>query len=1168
MFSFINLLASDFTPNDIAKFFNSKEDSVNIRQFDLQQIDGFNLPKVYGKIRLEGNWLWQSTVRSQVVRSGSSGLGLLSQALSMISGLNIFGAAGKQTTDVLYFQDFEVAICEGEVQSLDGVYLGEDWMDISRFNYNFYNGTSTQDKYKNVAYIRFNNFPLHEFSNVIPNFTFEITRKPHYSKNDVADLVKGITVIPGSGEFVLDTKIQSKYAIEYGRKAYFLGYSNYNSLDAKSNALVSLDRMKAEFPNLEWVSPVICWFGTSLDVKNCQITPRVEEQYISTAPDEWSVRGVGRNGTNLISFDDKDRPNYGGTVADIAVVRYLQELKRRGYKVIFYPMVFMDLPGKPWRGRLSGNYADVSSFFSKQNGYNQFILHYANLTKGLVDAFVIGSEMVGLTSITDGNGNFPAVNEFKNLAGLVRGVLGSGVKITYAADWSEYHHTNGGWYNLDPLWMDANIDFIGIDAYFPLTNDVTESPSVEQIMQGWNSGEGYDFYYSDGQRTQKEPLGAAYAWKNLRWFIENEHWNPNGQKSVWRPKSKKIWFTEYGFPSVDGAANQPNVFYNPEAVDGSFPRKSKGLVDFTAQKNAIAATEQFWANNSDIVEQKNLWTYDARPYPFFPALDSVWSDGNLWQYGHWVNGKFSQSNLADLVGDLLTASGFERSEFDVNLLQNITINGFKINSNKSLSDILSTLAMIYNFVYYEQNGVLIFASTDLLEAVDIDPSDILFTNDDKLIDLTTQTKFKTSFNSLEITYTDVSNYKQSVVNFKHFLPSEKEIRLDFDFRNFCFTQDQASQIVNKIFWTLNTMQHAISFSLPIEPYMNLKNNAFAVIEGKKFYIAKLTQDFENNIIQIEANLFELTQNAIQTQIINPILPAYRSFANSQIICFETLQSPSEESADNLRVFVAVFSLDANWQSANLWLKNPQDSSWSIVKNINNQAIIGTYLEGLSTDINPIIIDKKSKIRLKAGSINLTDHIITDANFYSYTNTQNVIYLNGNLIKFKNIKHLIDDIYEISEIIYLLKAKTQDGLQNLVIFLDNNIQEIYLPKTYKNTTISFKAVSKNQPFEGTREVKYTTTGQNLDPYPVVITTQEFNEDGDLVLEWLPTSPSLSQNGWDVDVTAQKYAIYINGRYITQTYEATFTYLKINQIVDFTAPLLPSTLTSVLILSKKA
>ncbi|MCC8483962.1 MAG: glycoside hydrolase TIM-barrel-like domain-containing protein [Rickettsia endosymbiont of Labidopullus appendiculatus] len=30
---------------------------------------------------------------------------------------------------------------------------------------------------------------------------------------------------------------------------------------------------------------------------------------------------------------------------------------------------------------------------------------------------------------------------------------------------------------------------------------------------------------------------------------------------------KPIWFTEFGFPSVDGCSNQPNVFYDPSSCE-------------------------------------------------------------------------------------------------------------------------------------------------------------------------------------------------------------------------------------------------------------------------------------------------------------------------------------------------------------------------------------------------------------------------------------------------------------------------------------------------------------------------------------------------------------------------------------------------------------------------
>ena len=58
----------------------------------------------------------------------------------------------------------------------------------------------------------------------------------------------------------------------------------------------------------------------------------------------------------------------------------------------------------------------------------------------------------------------------------VRAILGSGTKIGYAADWSEYNNHQTGdaagalLFNLDPLWSDADIDFVGIDNYMPLAD--------------------------------------------------------------------------------------------------------------------------------------------------------------------------------------------------------------------------------------------------------------------------------------------------------------------------------------------------------------------------------------------------------------------------------------------------------------------------------------------------------------------------------------------------------------------------------------------------------------------------------------------------------------------------------------------------------------------------
>ena len=116
-------------------------------------------------------------------------------------------------------------------------------------------------------------------------------------------------------------------------------------------------------------------------------------------------------------------------------------------------------------------------------GYNNFVKHYANLLKDDIDAIIIGSEMKGLTGIYDkSRDDYPAVDEFCNLADEIRNIVGNDVKITYAADWSEYHHDQLGDYNLDKLWANKNIDFIGIDAYFPLSDSLNTVIGATELI--------------------------------------------------------------------------------------------------------------------------------------------------------------------------------------------------------------------------------------------------------------------------------------------------------------------------------------------------------------------------------------------------------------------------------------------------------------------------------------------------------------------------------------------------------------------------------------------------------------------------------------------------------------------------------------------------------------
>ncbi len=145
--------------------------------------------------------------------------------------------------------------------------------------------------------------------------------------------------------------------------------------------------------------------------------------------------------------------------------------------------------------------------------YRRFILHNAALCAavGGVESFCIGSEMRGLTQLRGPGDSFPTVNALIELAAEVRSLLGPDVKIGYAADWSEYfgYQPQDGsgdrFFHLDQLWADANIDFVGIDNYMPLSDwrdgqdhldaDWGDIHDLGYLQSNIEGGEGYDWYY-------------------------------------------------------------------------------------------------------------------------------------------------------------------------------------------------------------------------------------------------------------------------------------------------------------------------------------------------------------------------------------------------------------------------------------------------------------------------------------------------------------------------------------------------------------------------------------------------------------------------------------------------------------------------------------------------
>ena len=769
--------------------------------------EGSAVPVVYGRMRIAGQVIWATNILEVASTSTQGGKGIGPQ---------------NTNTQYSYFANFAVGLCEGPIQGLGRCWADGKEIDLSIFSPRIYYGSETQTPdslisaiegadtapaYRGLAYIVFERLPLTNFGNRLPQLSFEVFTKG----NDTAPLIRAVNVIPGATEFGYDTALVTRS----GGPGVTLSENTHVSA-TRSDFSVSMDQLKQTCPAIAQASLVVSWFANDLRCASAQLMPGVDDAAKVTTGATWTVSGQTRSLARSVSRIN-GAAAYGGTPSDASVIHAIQDMKARGLKVMFYPFILMDilagnvLPDPyggtaqapyPWRGRLTAtkaqgvvgtpdktaalateiasfvgtatpaqfsNGTDTVIFSGSEWSYRRMILHYAKLCAlaGGVDAFLIGSELRGLTTLRSAAGTFPFVAALQTLAADVKTILPT-AKISYAADWSEYFGyqpkdgSNDVYFHLDPLWSSANVDFVGIDNYFPLsdwrdgtthldyvagTRSIYDRSYLQSRIAG---GELYDWYYASPSardaQTRSAITDGAYSkpWvfrpKDLKGWWSNTHFNrPSGVESgtatAWVPQSKPIWFTELGCAAIDKGANQPNVFVDPKSVESAWPYYSGGQSDTQMQLAFLRANLDYWnagATQNPIstlysapmldTSRTSIWCWDARPFPAFPARSDVWGDAANYARGHWLNGRVGSLDLATVIAAVVGRFGL--SDFDVSAVEGL-VEGYVLDKPMSAREALETLLNAYAIDAVESAGVLKFTSRQRASVISLASTDLI-----------------------------------------------------------------------------------------------------------------------------------------------------------------------------------------------------------------------------------------------------------------------------------------------------------------------------------------------------------------------------------------------------------------------------------------------------------
>ncbi len=778
--------------------------------------EGTAIPRVFGRARISGQVIWATSFKETITKKKSGGK----------------GAKPKVTTKTYtYSVSAAIALCEGEISHVGRVWADGNEVAPADLNMRIYTGSENQladpkieaiegsgnaPSYRGIAYVVFEDLDLTQFGNRFPQFSFEVLRPSEAHQDgdgfDPVHAVKGVALIPGTGEYALATEV-----VHYPQGLGESNVANANTPYAEADFVTSSNALRQELPNCNAVSLVVSWFGDDLRAGSCQLRPRAEQTLNEGKPQFWQASGENRTTAGAVPTTE-GRPLYGGTPSDTSVLQAIQHLRESGHDVMFYPFILMEQqtgnalpnpydpmseqPALPWRGRITSSLApgldgspdqtalataEVDSFFGTatvadfevtehsvgytgpaEQSYRRFILHYAHLCAlaGGVESFCIGSEMRGLTQIRDDSG-FPAVAALQALAADVRSILGAETKISYAADWSEYfgYHPQDGsgdvYFHLDALWADTNIDFIGIDNYMPLSDwrdgqthlDAAwgDVHNLAYLSENCADGEGYAWFYHSPEaraaqiRTPIEDGAYGEDWvfryKDIKGWWSNAHHNRIGGErlevsTAWQAGSKPIRFTEYGCAAIDRGTNQPNKFLDPKSSESALPRYSNGRRDELMQLQYLRAVSAYWSEESHNpiseiyagpmldLDHAYVWAWDARPYPFFPNSPDVWSDGENYARGHWLNGRTAGRTLASVVTEICARSGV--SEIDVSRLYGY-VRGYTVSQIGTGRAALQPLLLAYGADVIERDGVLVFRNRRGHADAVLDPDDFALT---------------------------------------------------------------------------------------------------------------------------------------------------------------------------------------------------------------------------------------------------------------------------------------------------------------------------------------------------------------------------------------------------------------------------------------------------------
>ena len=1147
--------------------------------------EGADIQQIYGRMRVAGQVIWAS----QFLETSST------------SGGGKGSAPKPSTTSYAYTVSLAVALCEGEISRVGRIWADGNEISPDTLNLRLYTGNDDQlpdpkiaavegadntPAYRGTAYVVLEDLALGQFGNRIPQLTFEVMRPGQGAGQDLAQQVRGVAVMPGGGEYGLATS-QVYASTAFGAQRAV----NTNTPLGGSDFTVSMNAMEAELPSCGSVMLPLMWFADDLRCNACAIAPKVIDGQPDATEMPWVVSGETRTTAGAVAEVD-GIPIAGGTPADAAVVEAIQDLTARGLEIVVSPVLMMDqladngLPDPrsgetgqaalPWVGDMTTSLVpgiagspdgtavadgEIAGFMGQaavadfsvsgtgvtfigtaEQSYRRFVLHYAHLCAavGGVSAFCIGTELSGLTRIRGATG-FPMVDALRTLAADVRQILGPGCKISYAADWTEYHGmqpagTSDKVFHLDPLWADPNIDFIGISAGFPLSDwregaahlDADEGTIYDLAYLQGNiaGGEHFDWAYPTPEAREAQrrvPIedadGEPWVWraKDFQgWWGHQHHDRVGGVRQSaatdWIPKSKPIWLTTLGCPAIDKGANDPGHVLQGQAA---LPLASNGNRDDLMQMQYLQAFTGHFADSDKnptstvyggpMVDtaRMHVWGWDARPHPFWPGNATVWSDGVQYATGHWLNGRATNRSLGSVVAEICARSGV--TDYDVSGLFGI-VRGYTVSDIGTGRAALQPLMLAYGFDAVERDGTLVFRSRD--GVVDADLTEAQMALDPETDQRLALTRAASAEVAGRVQFAHVAaDGDYDAVAAETVLPDDQTLTVTRSEAPVVLTRSEGKEVVARWLQEARIGRDSVRFALP-PSQLGLGAGdtvALKIDEHEGSYRIDRVEEAGLRLIEATRVAPEVYRQRASPEEGMQLRP-YVGPTPAELLFLDLPLLTGDESPHAPYVAAA----GQPWPGSIALYGAPQDSDYTLQDELTEPATVGVTLTALGN--GPAgIWDRQSgvEVSLINGSFSSALHeaVLAGANTVAIGDGSGG---NWEVLQFQTATLISDRTYRLSGLL-----RGQAGSRGLmpdswpagsrVVLMNGAPQQIALPTAARGTERHYRFGPAKQPLSDPsfRYETHAFAGNGLRPYPVAHLRAR-NNAGDVEVSWIRCS----------------------------------------------------------------